>query len=249
MRTPSLLAKDRIVLPLDFDSLDHALKFVKTLKDHVGLFKVGLTLFVKEGPQVLHRIQQIAGNKIFLDLKFHDIPKTVRSASAVVSSLSGAVKFITVHASEGEATVKAAAEAMKNRTQVLGITVLTSLSENDLKALGFKTTIQERVLDLSRTAKNAGCAGIVCSGYEAQAVKQGLGKDFIVVTPGIRPKWAAIPGDDQQRIMTPQEAILNGADYVVVGRPIYKAADPVEAAEKIAYEIADALRGLRKNTS
>lgn len=242
MGTPSLLAKDRIVLPLDFDSLDHALKFVKTLKDHVGLFKVGLTLFVKEGPQVLHRIQQIAGNKIFLDLKFHDIPATVRGVSAALMTVSEAIRFITVHTSDGEAPVRAAVEALKDKTRVLGVTVLTSLSGVDLKALGFKTTIQERVLNLSRTAKNAGCAGVVCSGYEVKAVKQELGKDFIVVVPGIRPNWAAVSGDDQQRVMTPGEAIRNGADYVVVGRPISKAKDPVEAAEKITQEIMEALR-------
>lgn len=242
MGIPSLSGKDRIVFPLDFDSLDLAIQFVRTLKHHVGLFKVGLTLFVKEGPQVLHRIQQIAGNKIFLDLKFHDIPETVRSASAVVSFLSGAVKFITVHTSDGEAMVRAAVEATKNGTCILGVTVLTSLSEVDLKSIGFQKTVQERVLGLSRIAKKAGCAGVVCSGYEVKAVKQELGKDFIVVVPGIRPKWAAVSGDDQRRIMTPREAILNGADYVVVGRPIYKAQDPVQAAEKIADEIEKALQ-------
>ncbi len=242
MGIPSLSAKGRIIFPLDFDSLNLAIKFVETLRDHVGLFKVGLTLFVKEGPQVLHRIQQIAGNKIFLDLKFHDIPETVRSVSAVISSLSGEVTFITVHTSDGEAMVRAAVEATKDGTRVLGVTVLTSLSDVDLKAAGLRKTVQERVLDLSRIAKSAGCAGVVCSGHEARAVKQELGKDFIVVTPGIRPKWAAVSGDDQRRIMTPGEAILNGADYVVVGRPIYKAQDPVQAAEKIADEIEKALQ-------
>ena len=138
--------------------------------------------------------------------------------------------------------VRAAVEAVEGRVQVLGITVLTSLSEMDSKTSGYSKTVQERVLDLARVAKKAGCAGVVCSGREAKAVKEECGKDFIVVTPGIRPNWAAVSGDDQQRIMTPGEAIRNGADYVVVGRPISQAKDPVEAAEKITQEIMEALR-------
>jgi orotidine-5'-phosphate decarboxylase len=239
---PSLSAKDRIIFPLDGEALDHPIKWVKTLKDHVGLFKVGLALFVKEGPKVLNLIQEIAGKKVFLDLKFHDIPETVRAASSALKPVLDSVQFITVHTMEGEASVRAAVEAVENRIQVLGITVLTSLSEAELKAMGSTKTVLERVKDLARIAKMSGCAGVVCSAQEAKAVKQEFGKGFIAVTPGIRPQWAAVPGDDQQRVMTPGEAVRNGADYVVVGRPISKAPDPVEAADKIAHEIEEALQ-------
>ena len=236
MPTASLMPKDRIVLPLDMESLDEATRLAKDLKDHVGLFKIGLALFVKEGPRVVQSIQDIAGDRIFLDLKFHDIPETVRKASEALLTLSRGIRFVTVHASEGEAALKTAVDALKGTTQVLGVTVLTSS--------GNQKTVS-RVLELSKIAKNAGCAGVVCSGHEASAVKQDLGKEFIVVAPGIRPGWATITGDDQKRIMTPREAILNGADYIVVGRPIHTAKDPVEAADKISNEIDDAVR-LRK---
>ena len=207
------------------------------LKDHVGLFKVGLALFVREGPAVLRRVQEIVGDRIFLDLKLHDIPETIRKASAVFKTMSGGVRFVTIHTSSGEAIVKAAIEAMEGKAQILGVTVLTSLSDEDLKTLGHQETIEERVLALSRIAKNAGCAGVVCAGREAKAVKQKLGAGFIVVTPGIRPGGMTIPGDDQRRPMTPREAVLQGADYIVVGRPIITAHNPVEAVEKISQEI------------
>jgi orotidine-5'-phosphate decarboxylase len=232
----SVLPKDRIILPLDVDSLDQATRLVMDLDDHVGLFKIGLALYMKEGPRVIQSIQHIVGNRIFLDLKFHDIPETVRKASKVLVPLSRGIRFVTVHTSEGEIMVKAAVDALKGGTQVLGVTVLTSSGDQKTAA---------RVLELSKIAKDAGCAGVVCSGHEAKPVKQELGKDFIVVTPGIRPRWSTIPGDDQKRVMTPQEAIMNGADYIVVGRPIHTAKNPVEAANKITTEIADALR-LRK---
>lgn len=248
MSTKSLSAKERITFPLDFNSLKDATRYIDMLKDHVGLFKVGLTLFVKEGPRVLKEIQRITkSNKIFFDLKFHDTPETMGSVSAVLMELSPGVKFVTVHTSEGEAIVKAVVDAIKNETQVLGITVLTSLGEAELQALGFSDAVEGRVLKLAQIAKNAGCAGIVCSGREARAVKEKFGKDFIVVTPGIRPSWSVIPGDDQRRIMTPREAIVQGADYIVVGRPIYKDSNPVKAAEKIGQEIDAALKELRNN--
>lgn len=232
----SLSPKDRIILPLDFESLDEATRLTKDLKDHVGLFKIGLALFVKEGPRVIQSIHDIAGDRIFLDLKFHDIPETVRKASEALIAVSQGIRFVTVHTSEGEGAVKAAVGALKGKIRVLGVTILTSLGDE-------KTVTP--VLELSRIAKKAGCAGVVCSGHEARAVKQELGKDFIVVTPGIRPRWSTIPGDDQKRVMTPQEAIRNGADYIVVGRPIHTAKDPVEAADKISNEIDGAVR-LRK---
>ena len=210
------------------------------LKDYVGLFKIGLALFVKEGPRVIQAIQDMAGERIFLDLKFHDIPETMRQAATALMAVSKGSRFVTVHTSEGEDSVRAAVEAVKGNTKILGVTVLTSSSGLDVSPTSRNLSVQVRVLAMSRIAKNSGCAGIVCSGYEAKAVKEQFGQDFLVVTPGIRPGWATVAGDDQQRVMTPREAILNGADYIVVGRPIHKAKDPVEAANRISNEIKEA---------
>ncbi len=218
-------------MPLDFESLDEATRLTKDLKDHVGLFKIGLALFVKEGPRVIQSIHDIAGDRIFLDLKFHDIPETVRKASEALIAVSQGIRFITVHTSEGEGAVKAAVGALKGKIRVLGVTILTSS--------GNQKTVTS-VLELSRIAKKAGCAGVVCSGHEAKTVKKECGENFIVVTPGIRPVWASVQRDDQRRIMTPGEAIRNGADYIVVGRPIYKSPDPVDTAVRIAEEIEGA---------
>lgn len=241
VKKPQLSAKERIVFPLDVPSLEEAERFVKLLKDHIGLFKVGLTLFVREGFQVIKMIEDIAGCKVFLDLKFHDIPETVGNVSSVLMSKSQGIKFVTVHTSEGERIVRAVVEKMTKGTGVLGVTVLTSLDEKESEELGYSKPIKDRVLALAGIAKRAGCVGVVCSGNEAKAVKEKFGKDFVVVTPGIRPAWTNIRKDDQRRIMTPKEAILNGADYIVVGRPIYTARDPVDAADKIAQEIEESL--------
>jgi orotidine-5'-phosphate decarboxylase len=234
-------ANERIILPLDFESLAEVMPLIKALKDHVGLFKIGLTLFLKEGFDVIRRIHEIAGGqKIFFDMKFHDTPWQVAGASAALMSGSVGVRFVTVHTIEGETMPRAVVGAMRNGTKVLGITVLTSLSEKEAKQLGYATSVQDRVIALSTIAKNSGCAGVVCSGHEAKAVKKKTGSGFIVVTPGIRPSWANVDNDDQRRVMTPAEAVQNGADYVVVGRPIFKSKDPVGAAKKIAEEMEEA---------
>ena len=233
-------AKGRIVLPLDFDSFDQAKSAVKELKDHIGLFKVGLTLFLKEGKTILDYLQgEVGADRVFLDLKFLDIPETVANASAVMDPFH--VKFMTVHASQGASVLRAAVGALRGGTQVLAITVLTSATDAELSGLKMNQTVKERVLLLAQIAKGAKCAGVVCSGLEARDVKRECGQDFIVVTPGIRPKGAEISKDDQQRKMTPGEAIKNGADYVVVGRPINRSSDRVGAARKIAEEIEEAL--------
>lgn len=238
-----MIAKERIILPLDFHSIDEAKAAVQKLKNEVGLFKVGLTLYIKEGRAVIDYLSgEVGPEKIFLDLKFHDIPETVANVSSVVGSIAP-VKFITVHASEGGRILKAAVDALPKESRVLGVTLLTSSSEAELKELGFSGTPRERVLSLARIAKNAGCGGVVCSGLEARAVKEACGKNFVIVTPGIRPKWAMIAGDDQRRVMTPGEAVKNGADYVVVGRPIYTAPDMADAAKRVAAEIEETLPG------
>jgi orotidine-5'-phosphate decarboxylase len=232
--------KERIILPLDFPSFDQAQATVKQLKDHVGLFKVGLTLYLKEGKRILDYLQgEVGADRVFLDLKFLDIPETVANASAVIDAFHP--KFVTVHASQGAAVLKAAVDALRSGSQVLAVTVLTSANDAELKALKIDQTVQERVLMLAQMAKEAKCGGVICSGLEARDVKNQCGPNFIVVTPGIRPAWAEVSKDDQKRKMTPGQAIQNGADYIVVGRPISASADRVAAARKIAEEIEQAL--------
>jgi orotidine-5'-phosphate decarboxylase len=234
-------AKDRIVFPLDFESADRALEFVERLKDRVGLFKIGLTLYISQGPGIIRRVASAAGGRIFLDLKFHDIPETVAGVARAVRTVSDGVRFLTVHAAGGEAMMRAAVSALGKEAGVLGVTVLTSQGAESLTSQGIREPVETRVLTLARAARDAGCAGVVCSGSEARAVKKDLGAEFLVVTPGIRPEWAAVSGDDQKRVLTPGEAVRSGSDYVVVGRPISGAKDPAEAAGRVEREIEEAL--------
>ncbi|MEO2054948.1 MAG: orotidine-5'-phosphate decarboxylase [Nitrospira sp.] len=235
--------KDRIILPLDFHSGEEALSVVDQLKGHVGMFKIGLTLFMSaEGTKIIHQIHEAlgGGERIFLDIKFSDIPHTVRGVSSAVVSKTE-VKFFTVNAQQGERALRAAVEAMQNRTNVLAVTVLTSTSEEESQDLGYAIPVSERVVKYAEMAKKAGCAGVVCSGLEVQAVKEKCGHHFVVVTPGIRPTSMPVAKDDQRRVMTPGEAIRNGSDYLVIGRPIYLASNPVHAAQAVAEEIRGAL--------
>ncbi|MBI3583757.1 MAG: orotidine-5'-phosphate decarboxylase [Nitrospinae bacterium] len=234
--------KDRIIFPLDFPDYNSAKKYVEILKGHIGLFKVGLELFVKEGPEILKLIAGEGKAKIFLDLKFHDIPETVKGAMKSANALGA--EFITVHCDEGRGLLETTVKAASGKTKVLAVTVLTSLSRDSLKEMGMREELQDPlklVLHRARVAKSAGCAGVVCSGLEAQYVKKELGKDFIVVTPGIRPSWSVVKNDDQQRIVTPSDAIRSGSDYIVVGRPLRSAKDPVDAVKRVAEEIEKAL--------
>ncbi|MBI5183847.1 MAG: orotidine-5'-phosphate decarboxylase, partial [Nitrospinae bacterium] len=241
-----LSAKERIIFPLDCSTLKEAEYYVAILKDYVGLFKIGLELFVSVGPEAIRRIKAISGvdqGNIFLDMKFHDIPETVRSAYQA-ASIHG-VSFVTIHCDEGRRLIETmVGEVIKgSRTRVLAVTLLTSIDKNSLIMLGYPPDItpKEIVLLKAELAKEAGCDGVVCSGLEAHLVKERFGPDFIVVVPGIRPLWSKVRDDDQRRIVTPSEAVRKGADYVVVGRPIREASDPVTAAIKIAEEIEDAL--------
>ncbi len=235
------LPKNRIIFPLDLPTLDEALNFVEILKDHVGVFKIGLELFVRYGPKAVEAVKEKSGAAIFLDMKFHDIPETVKGAMRSASSLG--VDFITVHTDGGRGLLKAVVEGSGGKVKVLGVTVLTSLSAEDIIEAGtdpkFKDP-KELVVMRSRLAKLAGCSGVVCSGLEANLVKKEFGKDFLVVTPGIRPKDS--PPDDQKRLCTPYEAICNGADYIVVGRPIRKSKDPQKTAILISEEIDRAIK-------
>jgi len=234
------LPHEYIIFPLDVSSADEAKALVRMLASHVGLFKVGLELFVRTGPDLVRWIIESGNAGVFLDLKFHDIPATVSRAMAGIADLG--VRFATVHCGENPSMLKAAVDGSAGKVGVLGVTVLTSVSGEDITAAGFCPEYGadpvRLVMKRAETAKNAGCAGIVCSGREVSAVKQRFGKDFIIVTPGIRPLWDGVSADDQARVTTPAQAVKNGADYLVIGRPIRRAADPAAAARRIADEIA-----------
>ncbi|MCP4159950.1 MAG: orotidine-5'-phosphate decarboxylase [Deltaproteobacteria bacterium] len=235
MKTP----KDYIIFPLDFENIDQARSYVKLLHEKVGMFKVGLELFIAEGPSIVDMIKNESDVDIFLDLKLHDIPATVAKAVKSVSNLG--VKFLTVHCGESKKMLKQAVEAADNKVEILGVTVLTSVASNDIEESGFKkeyhSDVKQLVLKRAGMAKECGCPGIVCSGQETHALKKEFGDGLKLITPGIRPSWSS--KDDQKRIVTPAEAIKNGSDYLVIGRPIRSANDPIKAAEKVAEEIAE----------
>ena len=239
-----LSPKDRIIFALDLPSLDEAVKYIDLLKGHVGVFKVGLELFCACGPAVVRAVnERTSGAGVFLDMKFHDIPATVRGAIRSASTLKA--RFITVHCDEGRGLLKAAVEEGNvSGAKILGVTVLTSLSREDLVDAGIDASRfrepGDLVLHRARLARLAGCAGVVCSGLEAGMIKKEFGPDFLAVTPGIR--GAGEDRGDQKRTVTPYEAVYNGADYIVVGRPIRNALDPVKAADSIAGEIERALK-------
>ncbi len=235
--------KDYLIFPLDVPNYEEAIRYVELLKEHVGLFKVGLELFVSVGPKILKTIKETSAAGIFLDLKFHDIPATVKGAFLAASAHG--VTFTTVHCDEGKGLLRSVVENNPSGTKILAVTVLTSLESKNLKELGYLdryvNDITELVLLRARMAKEAGCSGVVCSGLEVEKVKAELGKDFIVVTPGIRPAWSLGGKDDQKRIITPYQTLKNGADYIVVGRPIRAAEKPIEAAKKVLEEIETAI--------
>jgi orotidine-5'-phosphate decarboxylase len=235
--------QDYIVFPLDVPEYDQAISFVETLDGHVGLFKVGLELFIAQGPGLLKEIRNKTTAGIFLDLKLHDIPATVKRAFLAASM--HLPQFVTVHCDEGNGVLTDVAEENPGNTKLLGVTVLTSLNREKLRNSGYAKEYSEDVIELvllrARMAKAAGCHGVVCSGLEAARVRKEIGPEMIIVTPGIRPAWTVVDQDDQKRIVTPADAVRNGSDYVVIGRPIRDAASPQDAAKRVAEEIASAL--------
>lgn len=236
-------AKDYIIFPLDVASDDEAKRYVKLLADRVGLFKVGLELFIRSGPDIVRFINSAGSAGVFLDLKLHDIPATVSRAMNGVADLG--VDFATVHCGETPKMLEAAVAGSRAKVRILGVTVLTSIAAQDIEAAGYRSEfysdMSRLVLKRARMAAEAGCSGVVCSGLEARVIKMQIGADFITVTPGIRPDWAVGKKDDQQRVTTPAQAVTNGSDYLVIGRPIRDAADPREAARRVAEEIEQAL--------
>lgn len=224
----------RIFVALDTTDVGHAVELANGLKGSVGGVKVGKEFFTANGPEGVHRITE-CGMPLFLDLKFHDIPNTV--ASAIRASLALNPFMVNVHASGGRRMMIAAADAAKDTdTTVLGVTVLTSMSGEDLAEVGVDVEPLEQVLRLGKLAKSSGLDGVVCSAKEVVALRGAVGKDFKLVVPGIRPTWAS--ADDQRRVVTPKDAIALGADYLVIGRPITGHVDPIKAARLIAEELS-----------
>lgn len=244
VRYPMKRGKDFIIFPLDVSTYEQAMSYVNLLKDHVGLFKVGLELFVSQGPDILRAINEISEARIFLDLKLHDIPATTNRAFIAASTYG--TEFVTIHCDEGNGIMLSVAENNPGNTKILAVTLLTSLNRENLIRLGcadkYIDDLSALVLLKARLAKEAGCHGIVCSGHEVSMVRREMGDDLIIVTPGIRPAWSLVSQDDQKRVVTPQMAVKNGADYIVVGRPIRDADNPVDAAKKVAEEIEAGLQ-------
>jgi len=243
-KIPSSDARSRLIFALDMgDGIGETLQWVERLRDHIGVYKIGKEAFTHFGPEIVRRIQDLGG-RVFLDLKFHDIPNTV--AKAAEGAVRLGVAMFNVHAMGGREMMEKTVEAVERATRetggekplILAVTVLTSLNDRDLSELGFQHTTKSLAAHLAAAAHRAGVGGVVASPQDIQSIRKACGPDFAVVTPGIRLGGGQVEKDDQKRIDTPRDAIGNGADYIVVGRPIRQAKDPVEAADRIVEEIA-----------
>jgi len=228
--------KNPVFCALDTPDASAALALASKIKGHVGGLKIGLEFFMANGANGYRPIADL-GLPIFLDVKLHDIPNTVKGAVGSLLLLKPA--FITIHTSGGAAMMRAAAEAAAKagpgRPKLLGVTVLTSLDTNDLKDVGQATDVSGQVVRLALLARASGLDGVICAPTEIAALRKACGPDFVLMVPGIRPSWAA--SNDQKRVMTPAEAMKAGATYLVIGRPITGASDPAEAAGRIAGDI------------
>ncbi len=237
--------REMLIFALDVgDGIEEAISWVGRLGDHVGIFKVGKESFTRYGPRLIEMIRD-RGKKVFLDLKFHDIPHTVAGAAA--GAVEHGVYMFNVHALGGKEMMKETVAAVHRVVEekglplpvILAVTVLTSLSDGDLKQLGFNCSAGELSVHLARMAQDAGIAGVVASANDIEKIREACGRDFVIVTPGIREAMKA--DDDQKRTASVRDAIVRGADYIVVGRPIRKADDPVRKAREIVHEIAEGL--------
>ncbi len=236
MKTPLIPLNERIIFALDVASEREAMTWLDRLGDSVRFYKVGLQLFLSGGLPVIARIVD-RGNRVMVDLKFFDIPQTVHHAVAAIRNCGAT--FLTVHGNEA---ILRAAVAARGDTQILAVTVLTSFDESDLREMGLTGTMEDLVYCRARKALAAGCDGVVSSGLEAKKLRNEMGDQFLIVTPGIRPGAHDVARtDDQRRMASAREAIQNGANHVVVGRPIRDAADPVAVVAAMQTEIAAAL--------
>lgn len=231
-----LTPRERIIVALDVPTADEALALAERVGEHVGAFKVGLELINAAGFEVLRELNR--RGRVFYDAKFHDIPNTVAGAMRAVGGLG--LWMVNVHASGGSAMLRAASDAVAEadpRPLVIAVTVLTSIDAATLREeLGVDAEPVKQVVRLAKLAQKAGLDGVVASPLEAAAIRQQCGPEFVIVTPGVRPRWAAT--GDQRRVTTPAEAVANGADYLVIGRPITAADDPAAAARRILEELA-----------
>ena len=232
--------RDRLIMALDVSTLKEAERLVRQLSPLVKFFKVGKELFTSVGPKA---VQMVRAHKaeVFLDLKFHDIPNTAGAACAEAARLK--VSLLSVHALGGKEMLVRAARSVRQaagregaaRPRVLAVTILTSMTERDLKEIGINKRLGKAVEDLARLAQHCGLDGVIASGHEIKRIRKVVKNNFLIVTPGVRPAWAA--RGDQKRIMTPGEALEAGADYLVIGRPITRSDRPREAAEKVLKEM------------
>lgn len=238
--------RSSLIVALDFDSIATATKFAEQVAEHVGMFKIGTQLFTSVGPEAVKQVAQL-GAGIFLDLKFHDIPNTVAGAVLASAAMPG-VQLVNVHALGGTAMMRAAAQAVSagvpmgaDRTRLLAVTILTSMDHSATREVGIGGVPKLRALKLAKLAQKAGVDGVVASVHETKAIRKACGREFLIVTPGVRPKGKSSgENDDQTRTATPREAIKAGADFIVVGRPILAAANPRAAVQEIVDEIAAA---------
>jgi orotidine-5'-phosphate decarboxylase len=234
---PGRAEAKRVIVPLDFPEADAALAMAARLDAKLCRVKVGKELFVAAGPAVVARLQE-RGFDVFLDLKFHDIPNTVAAACRAAARLG--VWMVDVHASGGEAMLRAAREAIEGVARpplLIAVTILTSLADADLQRIGYSGSLMENVERLARLARASGLDGVVCSALEAPLIRKATGEDFTLVTPGIR--LEAGDAHDQVRIVTPREAVRLGADYLVIGRPITQAKDPARVLESIRESLSE----------
>jgi orotidine-5'-phosphate decarboxylase len=229
--------KEKILLVLDVSSREEAMKLVRPLYEHVGMFKVGMQLFTAEGPSLVREIVDLGG-KVFLDLKFHDIPNTV--SHGVLEAAKLGVSLMTIHAAGGRAMMETVAKELQDKfgnrkPMVVAVTVLTSLNDTALAEVGIARPMAQQVVAMAKLAEECGIAGVVCSPQEIHLVRQAAGPNFKIVTPGIR-----MPGqsaNDQQRLATPREALAAGADYIVVGRAVTAARDPRGALDALIQSV------------
>ncbi len=227
--------RDRLIVALDVSNASTAQSLVKRIGEAAGIYKVGLQLFAAEGPGFVRDLVH-SGRRVFLDLKLHDIPNTV--SHAVKAAVQMGVHMITVHAAGGNAMLRAATDAAGDQLTVLAVTVLTSLTDEDLHEIGVSGRARDQALRMAALAQGTGCKGIVTSPLEAAALRKALGESFTIVTPGVRP--AGAERNDQARTATPVEALESGASHIVVGRPITHAADPAQAVNAIIAEMEQA---------
>jgi orotidine-5'-phosphate decarboxylase len=228
-------ADPKIIVALDYPDAESALRLVNQLTPDLCRLKVGKELFTSSGPQLIESVQE-KGFEVFLDLKFHDIPNTVAKACEAAAKLG--VWMVNVHALGGQKMMAAAREALEkytSRPRLIAVTILTSMDQQDIAQVGLQGTPGDNVISLARLAQSSGLDGVVCSPQEVAQLHQELAGDFLLVTPGVRPQGAS--QDDQKRTMTPKQALQSGASYLVIGRPITRAEDPLQALKVICTEI------------